>query len=228
MLCRVKTFALSRRSRVIPLPSAGTCVCTCMCVRMCIFVYVHACMCPCCNSGASFVVWCCPFLVCSVAVHPRKPVVATVSDDRTWKLWSIPNGDHWNTRQLRSDTFLLCCFFSFSLLPHTFAIALVGFAECSCASLLRLVSGELIMSGDGHKDFLTSCDFHPSGQFLSTASGDSTVKLWDFKKAKCVGTYTDHTQVDVHQFCFCFALFFAFAVPMLSYSLAGGVGCCIP
>ena len=31
--------------------------------------------------------------VSAVAFHPRKQILATVSDDETWKLWSVPNGD---------------------------------------------------------------------------------------------------------------------------------------
>jgi hypothetical protein len=31
--------------------------------------------------------------VSCVAFHPRKPVLATVSDDETWKIWSVPNGE---------------------------------------------------------------------------------------------------------------------------------------
>lgn len=44
--------------------------------------------------------------------HPKKPILATVSDDMSWKLWSFP-------------------------------------------------TGELIMSGKGHKDWIADCDFHP-------------------------------------------------------------------
>lgn len=32
-----------------------------------------------------------------------------------------------------------------------------------------------------------------SGSKLVTASGDTTVKIWDFSKAECVHTFTDHT-----------------------------------
>jgi sperm-associated antigen 16 protein len=44
--------------------------------------------------------------------HPKKQVIATVSDDKSWKMWAFP-------------------------------------------------SGELIMSGEGHKDWIADCDFHP-------------------------------------------------------------------
>mmetsp|Transcript_4241 Transcript_4241/g.7838 ORF Transcript_4241/g.7838 Transcript_4241/m.7838 type:complete len:579 (-) Transcript_4241:1707-3443(-) len=60
--------------------------------------------------------------------------------------------------------------------------------------LWNIPTGELIMSGDDHKDWIASVDFHPRGTHLATASGDKTVKVWDFLKAKCVATYKDHTQ----------------------------------
>ena len=57
---------------------------------------------------------CCYYcLLHSVALHPEKQVLATASDDRTWKLWSLPNG-------------------------------------------------ELILTGLGHSDWVSCCDFHPS------------------------------------------------------------------
>jgi WD40 repeat protein len=50
--------------------------------------------------------------ISSIKFHPKKPILATVSDDKNWKLWSFP-------------------------------------------------TGELIMSGQGHKDWISDCDFHP-------------------------------------------------------------------
>ena len=49
----------------------------------------------------------------SIALHPRKQIMATSSDDCTWKMWSVPNG-------------------------------------------------EIIMTGEGHTDWVSECDFHPS------------------------------------------------------------------
>ncbi|KAK3723325.1 hypothetical protein QZH41_014395, partial [Actinostola sp. cb2023] len=82
--------------------------------------------------------------VSGLALHPRKQVLATVSDDRSWKMWAIP-------------------------------------------------SGEIIMTGEGHKDWISDCDFHPGGARLATSSGDSSIKIWDFSKAECVTTFSDHT-----------------------------------
>eukprot|EP00294_Goniomonas_avonlea_P016044 CAMPEP_0114561352 /NCGR_PEP_ID=MMETSP0114-20121206/11957_1 /TAXON_ID=31324 /ORGANISM="Goniomonas sp, Strain m" /LENGTH=606 /DNA_ID=CAMNT_0001746979 /DNA_START=71 /DNA_END=1888 /DNA_ORIENTATION=- len=83
--------------------------------------------------------------VSAMAMHPKKAIVATASDDSTWKMWSLPAGD-------------------------------------------------IIMSGDGHKDWVAGIDFHPHGGHLATASGDGTVKLWDFAKSKCSHTFTEHAQ----------------------------------
>lgn len=60
-------------------------------------------------------------------------IVATVSDDQTWKVWSVPNCD-------------------------------------------------LLMSGEGHRDWISCVTFHHHGTMLATGAGDNTVKIWDFLK----------------------------------------------
>ncbi|KAI8619198.1 WD40-repeat-containing domain protein [Chytriomyces sp. MP71] len=83
--------------------------------------------------------------VSAIKFHPKKMILATVSDDKLWKMWAFP-------------------------------------------------SGELIMSGEGHKDWIADCDFHPKGAHLATASGDGTCKIWDFGKGLATLTLADHTQ----------------------------------
>jgi len=82
--------------------------------------------------------------VAAVAMHPTKPIVATASDDCSWKMWNLPGG-------------------------------------------------ELIMSGDGHKEWLSSIDFSPQGTSLATGSADCTVKIWDFSNSQCVASLAEHT-----------------------------------
>ncbi len=31
--------------------------------------------------------------ISAVAFHPKKPIVATASDDMSWKIWSLPNAE---------------------------------------------------------------------------------------------------------------------------------------
>jgi len=83
--------------------------------------------------------------VSNLAIHPKKPIIATASDDKTWKMWSLPGGD-------------------------------------------------IILSGDGHKDWVAGVNFHPQGTHLVSSSGDCTVKLWSFEQAKCTATFKEHTQ----------------------------------
>ncbi|KAH9589412.1 WD40 repeat [Trypanosoma melophagium] len=81
--------------------------------------------------------------VTKVAMHPEKPAVASSSDDGTWRLSALPQG-------------------------------------------------ELVMSGDGHKNWISSVAMHPTGTMVATGSGDKTVKLWDFATNGCKLTLRGH------------------------------------
>lgn len=76
--------------------------------------------------------------------------------------------------------------------------------------LWHLTDCLLIMTGEGHSDWISGIDFHPQGNFrrfiqrtlrfligrgLATGSGDGTVKLWDFQKQKCVKTLNENQAV---------------------------------
>lgn len=81
-----------------------------------------------------------------LALHPKKPVVATGSDDCSWKLWSLPKG-------------------------------------------------ELLMSGEGHDDWIGDVAFNPREQsILASCSGDGTVKVWNLAETRCTATLKDHSQ----------------------------------
>ncbi|XP_077593766.1 uncharacterized protein spag16 [Stigmatopora nigra] len=88
--------------------------------------------------------------VSCISLHPEKKVLASASDDCTWKLWALP--------------------------------------------VSREKVGQMVLTGEGHADWLSSCSFHPEGTKLATTSGDTTVKLWDFFCGRCVLTFTGHSQ----------------------------------
>ena len=97
----------------------------------------------------------------SLDIHPTKDLLATGSDDHSWKIWSVPNG-------------------------------------------------ELLMTGEGHEDWLSSVHFHPGlakvlqpdravtsffrGSLLASTSGDGSVKLWNLAEAAASLTLSDHCQ----------------------------------
>ncbi|EPY24259.1 hypothetical protein AGDE_12437 [Angomonas deanei] len=82
--------------------------------------------------------------VTKIALHPRKPAVASCSDDGTWRLSTVPEG-------------------------------------------------ELILSGEGHQNWVAAVAMHPAGTMVATGSGDKTVKLWDFATNSCANTLRSHT-----------------------------------
>jgi WD40 repeat protein len=57
-------------------------------------------------------------------------------------------------------------------------------------------TGELILSGAGHTEWLSSAAFHPKAHaLLCTGAGDATVKVWDFLNGRCMHTFAEHKHV---------------------------------
>lgn len=46
----------------------------------------------------------------SLALHPRKDIVVTGSDDRLWKMWAFPNGNIIMKGEGHTDWLSGCCF----------------------------------------------------------------------------------------------------------------------
>ncbi|KAM8827570.1 uncharacterized protein spag16 isoform 2-T2 [Spinachia spinachia] len=85
-----------------------------------------------------------------IDLHPQKGMLATASDDRSWRLWELlPNGEK---------------------------------------------VGQMVLTGEGHSDWLSGCSFHPDGAKLATTSGDCTVRLWDLSRGRCVLSLLGHGQ----------------------------------
>ncbi|XP_031970612.1 sperm-associated antigen 16 protein isoform X1 [Corvus moneduloides] len=54
--------------------------------------------------------------------------------------------------------------------------------------------GNILMTGEGHTDWLSGCCFRPSGTQLVTSSGDTTVRIWDLSRRGCILTLRGHSR----------------------------------
>lgn len=65
--------------------------------------------------------------------------------------------------------------------------ACTGSNDCSWR-MFRLPGGEPVMGGEGHSGWLTAVAFHPLATVLASGAGDAAVKLWSFRRRRCVAT----------------------------------------
>ncbi|XP_050772122.1 sperm-associated antigen 16 protein isoform X2 [Gopherus flavomarginatus] len=103
--------------------------------------------------------------VSCLALHPRKDIVVTASDDRLWKMWAFPNGNIIMTGEGHTDWLSGCCFH-----PSE---------RCRCT--MR-----------GHKDSVNSIEFLPFSNTILTSSADKTLSLWDARTGFCAQTFYGH------------------------------------
>ena len=142
--------------------------------------------------------------VYSVVFHPTEPILASCSEDTTVKLWSM-NRDGTSVTCVETlevpDMSVLCV-----ALHPTKPFLASGYKNAtvklwrrspgvvdksrSCVATLDATNG-------GHRGWVRSVAFHPTGLFLATGSNDNTVKLWqlsyecDSMSATCVATLNE-------------------------------------
>ena len=105
------------------------------------------------------------------AFSPDGMLLATVSDDRTARLWQVADGTE--RRVLIGHTGgVWDCAFS----PD--GILLATASDDRTARLWQVADGTGYAVLTGHADWVTGCVFSPDGTVLATASRDGTVRLW--------------------------------------------------
>ncbi|KAJ3195929.1 Talin-1 [Irineochytrium annulatum] len=114
--------------------------------------------------------------ISAVKFHPKKMMLATVSDDKTWKVWGFPSGDIIMSGGAHKSWISDCDF-------HPRGAHL---ATSSGDGTVRL------WDFDDHTQAVWSCAFHDSGDFLVSSSMDHTAKLWDITTGKCRQTFRNH------------------------------------
>ena len=123
--------------------------------------------------------------VSNMALHPTRPLLATSSDDCTWKVWTVPTGEMVMCGEGHTDWVSGIAFS-----PHGDALAsgsgdgtvkLWSFEKACCVATLK-----------DHTQPVWDVAYHDLGDVLASCSMDHSVKLWDVAMGRCVGGLRGH------------------------------------
>ncbi|KAI5622263.1 sperm-associated antigen 16 protein [Silurus asotus] len=132
--------------------------------------------------------------VSSLALHPRKMLVASASDDHLWRLWGMPEGEMIMTGEGHTDWLSSCNFHpSGQFLATTSGdttVKIWDFAKSCC-----------VLTLEGHTHANWGCSFHSCGDFVASCSMDNTGKVWDLNSGRCRYTLRGHMD-SVNSICF--------------------------
>jgi WD40 repeat protein len=131
--------------------------------------------------------WCLeghPLPVNVVAISPTGDLIATGSDDWTYRVWRTMDG-----AMLRASSaqFAQISVAAFSPDGTKFASGGVGIA------VFRVADWQQLLSLTDHSDVVTSAMFSPDGTWLASGSKDKTVRLWRVTDGMPVLTFTGHS-----------------------------------
>ncbi|XP_070588312.1 sperm-associated antigen 16 protein isoform X18 [Erythrolamprus reginae] len=123
--------------------------------------------------------------VTCLALHPRKDILVTGSDDRLWKMWAFPNGNIIVKGEGHTDWLSGCCF-------HPSGSKLVTSSGDKTVRVWDFMKGGCILKLEGHSYAVLDCSWHSCGDFVASASMDETSKVWDLNSERCRYTLRGH------------------------------------
>ncbi|OQS01548.1 flagellar protein [Achlya hypogyna] len=132
--------------------------------------------------------------IAAVAFHPKNPVIATVSDDETWKLWSMPNCELIMSGEGHRDWIAGVEF-------HPRGTHIATSSGDNTVKIWDFVSASCTLTLQDHAHPVWESAFHHEGDFLASCSMDHTCKLWDLATGKCRKTFRGHVD-SVNSVCF--------------------------
>ncbi|KAI0233259.1 Sperm-associated antigen 16 protein [Lamellibrachia satsuma] len=124
--------------------------------------------------------------VSSVALHPRKQILSSTSDDCTWKMWAVPSGEIIMTGEGHTDW---VCDSDF----HPSGTKLATTSGDTTVKIWDFAKAECVHTFTEHTLAVWACSWHSCGDFLATCSMDNTAKIWDLNSQRCRFTLRGHT-----------------------------------
>ncbi|CAG2192150.1 Sperm-associated antigen 16 protein,Flagellar WD repeat-containing protein Pf20 [Mytilus edulis] len=124
--------------------------------------------------------------VSCVKLHPRKPILATTSDDHHWKMWSVPSGEIIMTGEGHTDWVSGCDF-------HPSGSKLATSSGDTTVKVWDFSKAECVHTFTDHTHAVWGSTWHTCGDFLASCSMDMTAKVWDLNSLRCRYTLRGHT-----------------------------------
>ncbi|CAG5123216.1 unnamed protein product [Candidula unifasciata] len=123
--------------------------------------------------------------ISGIALHPNKQILATCSDDQTWKMWAVPSGEIIMTGEGHTDWVSDCSF-------HPSGSTLATTSGDSTVKIWDFSKAACVHTFIDHGAVVWTCSWHSCGDFLATSSMDNTAKVWDINSLRCRYTLRGH------------------------------------
>ena len=131
--------------------------------------------------------------VSNLALHPRKAIIATASDDATWKMWDIPSGDLIMSGDGHRDWVAGVDF-------HPAGTHLASASGDCTVKVWDFAQKRCTITFAEHTQAVWNAAFHESGDYIASCSLDHSVRLWDLTSAKCRLAFRGHVD-SVNEVC---------------------------
>ena len=131
--------------------------------------------------------------VSNLALHPKKSIVATASDDATWKMWDLPSGDLIMSGDGHKDWVSGVGF-------NPAGTHLVSTSGDCTVKIWDFKQKRCTVTFAEHGQAVWNACFHDSGDFVASCSLDHSARLWDLQSNRCRMAFRGHVD-SVNEVC---------------------------
>ncbi|KEP65045.1 UNVERIFIED_CONTAM: WD domain, G-beta repeat-containing protein [Hammondia hammondi] len=132
--------------------------------------------------------------VVSIVFHPQLELLASTSDDGTWKLWQMPAAPLVMSGVGHTDWVSSASF-------HPYASVLVTACGDGTVKLWSIAEENCVHTFTDHSKPVWDCCFHDAGDFFATCSADHSIKCFDVNSLRCRESLRGHAD-SVNSICF--------------------------